>query len=445
MSKNFIQARNCEFKLNNKKIVLRGFGVGAWMILEHFMIRIPGIEKRIRQTFAEVYGRENTAEFFDCFLNCFIKEDDFIFLKSLGVNVLRFALNYRHFEDDQIPGKYKKQGFKHLDRVIRLCREHGIFAILDMHTSPGGQNPAHHSDNSTGVSLFWEDSSLRERIINLWGYIADKYKDETIIAGYDVLNEPCFVYDLNAFNNFYEKTINKIREIDNNHIIFLEGDNWSKDFSIFKRLGGYQQALSFHLYPGQHVSMWAEKERRKAELEKIILDFTSLRERTGMPLWVGETGGRFPKSQMARGMDLLKDCLDLFEKYCISWSIWTYKDAKAMGLVYPKDDTMWMSMSKDFRSKWQSKERRNTTIAEEIFNTLENKFSYSINERLKDKLSFRIFSLLDELHIHCLVKPALQKIPWDEIKEYPKSFLWKNCNYWEGFAELVKSYTSNLD
>jgi endoglucanase len=73
---------------------------------------------------------------------------------------------------------------------------------------------------------------------------------------------------------------------------------------------------------------------------------------------------------------------------------------------------------------------------------LENKFSYSISESLKEKLSFRIFSLLDELHINNLVKPALQTIPWKEMKEYPKSFLWENCDYLEEMAELVKSYTS---
>ena len=97
MKTEFIQAKNGEFIKNNERISLRGFGVGTWMNIEHFMIRIPGTEKRIRQAFAEVYGKENAAKFFDDFLKYFITEEDFIFLKSLGVNVLRFALNYRHF------------------------------------------------------------------------------------------------------------------------------------------------------------------------------------------------------------------------------------------------------------------------------------------------------------------------------------------------------------
>lgn len=40
-----------------------------------------------------------------------------------------------------------------------------------------------------------------------------------------------------------------------------------------------------------------------------------------------------------------------------------------------------------------------------------------------------------------LVKPKLQSIPWEEMKEYPKSFLLENCDGWEELAELVKSYT----
>ncbi len=161
--------------------------------------------------------------------------------------------------------------------------------------------------------------------------------------------------------------IKKIRTVDNNHIIFLEGDDWAKDFSLFKKLGGHQQAISFHFYPGQHVSLFEESSKRKSEMERKILYFTSLREKTGTPLWVGETGGLFPKDKMTEGIALIKDCIDLFEKYKISWTIWTYKDAKSMGLVYPKDNTNWMILGNYFRSKWQSKELRSDTIAKEIF------------------------------------------------------------------------------
>jgi aryl-phospho-beta-D-glucosidase BglC (GH1 family) len=37
------------------------------------------------------------------------------------------------------PRVLKQDGFKHLDRVIGLCAQHGIYTILDLHTAPGGQ------------------------------------------------------------------------------------------------------------------------------------------------------------------------------------------------------------------------------------------------------------------------------------------------------------------
>ncbi len=61
MTRQFLQSLNGEFLLNGKRILLRGFAVGSWMNLENFMIRIPGTEKKIRQTFAEVYGKEKAA------------------------------------------------------------------------------------------------------------------------------------------------------------------------------------------------------------------------------------------------------------------------------------------------------------------------------------------------------------------------------------------------
>ncbi|HEX2952721.1 MAG TPA: glycosyl hydrolase family 5, partial [Bacillota bacterium] len=85
MKSTFVQAKQGEFFLEEKPIVLRGFAVGSWMNFEHFMLRIPGTEKKIRRTFAEVYGVKNAAHFFDDFLTYFLAEEDFIFLKSLGV------------------------------------------------------------------------------------------------------------------------------------------------------------------------------------------------------------------------------------------------------------------------------------------------------------------------------------------------------------------------
>jgi hypothetical protein len=442
MANQYIQAENGQFLLGNIPLLLRGFGIGSWMNFEHFMLRIPGTEKRIREVFAEVYGPAKADRFFDDLLTYFIADDDFRFLKSLGVNTIRLALNYRHFDDDQNPGNYKIEGFKQIDRVLGLCKEYGIYAILDMHTSPGGQNPDTHSSSETGVAGFWSDASLRERLINLWLYMADRYKKETIIAGFDILNEPSFVPDKKAFNDFYDRVIQSIRSVDNNHIIFLEGDYWARDFSIFNRLGGHQQAISFHFYPGQHVSVHDKPDIRQQQMADRLQYYRELREQTGLPLWCGETGGLFPANRRTEGNELLAQCLNIFEQHQISWSIWAYKDAQSMSLVYPKSDTPWMEFANGLRPDWQSKKKRTENVTNDLFNRLQEIFSYEINCKMKEKYSFRISSLLHELHMEYLVKPKLKSIPWNEMKFLPESFLWENCDYRYDMAALVKNHAS---
>lgn len=91
------------------------------------------------------------------FLEYFFTEADAIFFKSLGLNCIRIAINYKHFEgetcassashellnngtivDDMNPRVLKATAFAHLDRVISLCAKHSIYTVIDMHTAPGG-------------------------------------------------------------------------------------------------------------------------------------------------------------------------------------------------------------------------------------------------------------------------------------------------------------------
>ena len=87
-----------------------------------------------------------------------------------------------------------EEGFKHLDRAVRICAEAGIYTILDMHGAPGYQNYHWHSDNNNLMPAgMYLNKTNRDRTIALWKHIAEHYKDEEFIAGYDLLNEPAAV------------------------------------------------------------------------------------------------------------------------------------------------------------------------------------------------------------------------------------------------------------
>src|SRR5689334_14953014 len=112
MPNQFIQVSGENLVLEGKKITLRGFGIGTWMNMEHFMTGMPGTDHQKKKLFSEIYGEEHAKEFFESYLSNFITEKDFIFLKQLGINTIRLAITYRHFEYDEHPGEYKEEGFK---------------------------------------------------------------------------------------------------------------------------------------------------------------------------------------------------------------------------------------------------------------------------------------------------------------------------------------------
>src|SRR6187399_402267 len=134
------------------EIVLHGTCLGGWMNMENFVVGFAANENSFREVVQRALGPESADYLFDRYLEYFFTAADAKFLQSLGLNLLRLPFHYRHFEDDMEPMVLRESGFKHLDRVIKICAEHQIYAILDLHAAPGCQNQDWHSDNPSHVS-----------------------------------------------------------------------------------------------------------------------------------------------------------------------------------------------------------------------------------------------------------------------------------------------------
>lgn len=110
--------------------------IGALLIavgvcsMENFITGYPGQENQHRAAMLAVLGQEKYEYFFDRWLEYFFTDEDAAFFSSVGMNCLRIPFNYRHFEDDMDPRVLKKEGFKHLDRVIDLVRRREWLLVL---------------------------------------------------------------------------------------------------------------------------------------------------------------------------------------------------------------------------------------------------------------------------------------------------------------------------
>lgn len=163
-----------------------------------------------------------------------LKEEDFAQMKRWGMNAVRYTLNYRWFEDNSVPYEYKEQGFRDLEERLNWAREHGIYVILCMGNAQGGNQVL-----GEGNAL-WTDRDNQNRLISLWREIARRYKDDPIVAGYELLNEPHPPQDQD-WQVLAEEVAQAIREEDNRHILIvcntlITNDNdWAKyPFRLFK-------------------------------------------------------------------------------------------------------------------------------------------------------------------------------------------------------------------
>jgi endoglucanase len=316
-------------------VVLRGLGLGGWMNMENFITGYPANEEAQREAVRAVLGEEKYRFFFDRFLEHFFTEGDARFIFSLGLNLLRLPVNYRHFEDDMRPFEIKEEGFRHLDRVIELCAEQGIYTIIDLHALPGYQNQHWHSDNPTHKALLWRHRHFQDRTVNIWEHIAERYRGNP----WEQLIMP-----------FYRRLYEAILAVDQDHLIFLEGNRYSVDFHMFGEpwpgvvYTNHDYALPGFIdggpYPGVSRGEYVDRD----VLERTFLQRSSYMLEHDVPLWVGEFGPVYLGEEEADRMryQLLRDQLEIYDRHGVNWAIWTYKDIGLQGVQYAAPDSPWV-------------------------------------------------------------------------------------------------------
>ena len=375
--KNIVNARG-------EVVRLRGTCTGGWMNMEDFINGYSGAEHTLRHEMAHILGASQAQFFFERLLDHFFNESDIAYLRSLGATVVRLPLNYRHFEDDSAPFVYKQDGFARLDQVLQWCEKHGLYAILDLHAVQGWQNVHWHSDNANSISLFWHDVASQDRFVALWCEIAQRYQGKAVVAGYNLINEPCVGNQRgdqpwNIYRNYqpewplmnavYRRTVNAIRKIDAKHIIFLEGDRYSLQFEGLEAPFVENLVYSSHNYtvagfgPGHYpgdINMsgprtsgpeyWDRARQERAFLEHEGTVFT---QKYQVPLWVGEFGSVYNGSshEVPDRLRAMDDQLAIFEQHGAHWTTWTYKDVGVMGLVTLDPASEYMQRVGDFIRK----------------------------------------------------------------------------------------------
>ena len=298
---------------DGKPFLIQGINLGNWLNPEGYMFLFKDVSsyRLIDQAFREMVGSDFTDQFWKAFKNNYITREDIAYIKQTGMNSIRLPFHYKSFtEEDYMGLKSNQDGFARIDSVIKWCKEEGLYIILDMHDAPGGQT-GDNIDDSYGYPWLFESEESQQLFCEIWEKIANRYKDEPAILGYDLLNEPIATH----FNNkeeinkhlvpVYKKGIEAIRSVDKNHIILLGGAQWNSNFTMFdEKAIDSKMMYTCHRY-------WCDT------LQTNLQDFVDFRTKVNLPLYMGETGENTDEWVGAFRR--------LMERNNMGWHFWPYK------------------------------------------------------------------------------------------------------------------------
>ncbi|MCM1529224.1 MAG: cellulase family glycosylhydrolase [Alistipes sp.] len=267
-------------------------------------------------------------------------------------------------------GKTLKNSEDIFDVIVAKCKQYGIKAFIDIH-SPDANNSGHDYPlwyGKAGVTTeVWQDSLV---------WLADKYKNDDTILGYDLKNEPhgkreysgttcpdniARWDDSDAENNWARAATNcanAILEVNPHALIFIEGveqypktekgytydtpDIWQasadvspwygawwggnlrgvRDYPIVPDSGTSQIVYSPHDYgPSVYAQTWFDKNFT----EQTLLDdywydtWAYINEEEIAPLLIGEWGGHMDGTKNQQWMELLRDYM---LKHHINHTFW---------------------------------------------------------------------------------------------------------------------------
>lgn len=310
---------------SGNNIILRGLGVGGWMVQEGYMLKTDGFagtQFTIKKKIEELIGKKDTEEFYKAYLKNGITKRDIDSLKAWGFNSVRLPMHYNLYtlpiEKEQVAGEntWLDEGFKMTDDLLKWCEANEMYLILDLHSAPGGQGmDANISDYDTTKPSLWESEANKKKMVAFWVKLAERYKDKKWIGGYDIINEPNWNFSgtnkngcdekLNAPLRALQLEITKaIRTVDKNHLVIIEGNCWGNNYNGIFPLWDKNMALSFHKY-------WNYNDQAS------IQDIVNLREEHNVPIWMGEGG--------ENSNVWFKESISLLEKNNIGWAFWPMK------------------------------------------------------------------------------------------------------------------------
>lgn len=332
---------------NGELVQLKGTNVGGWLFQEFWMTITNATanvsaEVDVYRILEERFGEEGMWELLNAYQDSYLTTADLDKMADLGVNCIRAPFWWRNIVDKD--GTPYADCFARLDWLVEEAGARGMYVIIDFHGAPGSQNGSDHSgvdggDDKEGAShFFWGDDAAanQELFYEIWEMVADHYKGNPVVAGYDLLNEPFCTY---RYNTAYEETelltmlwdiydvaYDRIRAIDPDHLVIMEATWDPADLPNPELYGWTNVMYEYHnyLYDDYDNANGQQITNMESKINSIgVADYD-------VPSYLGEFSYFNNTAAWDQGLGLLANS-------GVSFTTWTYKtisDYGNWGLVH---------------------------------------------------------------------------------------------------------------
>ena len=311
---------------NGSEVLLRGYAPGGWLLIEGYMMHETdgsvGAQHEIKEKLIDLMGSDKTEEFFKKWRENHFTKRDVDSLAAWGFNSIRVPLHYNLFtlpiQEEPVSGQntWLDTGFDIVDNILEWAKPHNMYVILDLHAAPGGQGRnTDISDYDPDKPSLWESEQNKSKTVALWKKIAERYKDNEWIGGYDLLNETNWELPNGnkALKDLFVRITDAIREVDDKHIIIIEGNDYANNFTGLTPPWDDNMVYSFHKY-------W--NSTNDDDLNWIL----PIRDEHNVPLWMGESG--------ENSNTWYTDAVTLFEDNNVGWAWWAMKKIGSVNSPY---------------------------------------------------------------------------------------------------------------
>jgi endoglucanase len=388
----FIHASGSRFvDAQGSQFILKGCNLGNDLMLESWMFggtlgTGPNHAFRdgatVYRTLRDRFGEDRFEHLIDLFRTGWITPRDFQIIKSFGFNVVRLPFDYRLIQEDQPPFDTKPDAFQWLDHTVQMAHDAGVYVILDLHGTPGGQSLEDHT-GLAGQDHLWTSAENQRQTVQVWKSLAEHFKNTSTVAAYDLINEPYGNHNEDCrpvLARLIPQIYDAIRSTGDQHIVFFPGALASGIvfYGNPHDRGMTNVAFTEHYYPGLFGST-AALETQARVLNQVWPVKRDYLDSIASPYFVGEFNVVLDSENPSR---LMREYYDRLAQYGWAGTLWSYKLLSTRGGV--RENT-WCMVTNS--APLPSLDLNNSSYDDfEHFFTSMATMELSVNDRLRNAL-----------------------------------------------------------